>query len=96
MRLKAKRKYTKHIKPTVEEPLLKAIDMQVGGEHYMNMALQPIEFILHNDMGYIEGRVVEYMARWKAKGGIVDLHKSRHLLDIAIEFYEERATEEDE
>lgn len=70
------------------QKLLAALDIQVGGDHYTTMKSQPIDYILKNDLGYVEGRVTEYMARWRKKGGIADLHKARHLLDLAIEHYE--------
>lgn len=82
---RAKRKYTRRT-PTVTSPL----DIQVAGDHYRNMQSQPISYILENDLGYVEGRVTEYMARWRKKGGPLDLQKARHLLDIAIEHYEKK------
>lgn len=62
----------------------KAIDRQVGGDHYTGK-IQPIEFILANDLPFIEGTVIKYLYRWKQKNGIEDLHKARHYLDILIE-----------
>lgn len=58
---------------------------QVGGDHYRKMAIQPIEYILANDLGFVEGSVVKYVSRWKSKGGLEDLEKARHLLAILIE-----------
>ncbi len=58
---------------------------QVGGDHYRKMAIQPIEYILANDPGFVEGAVVKYVSRWKDKGGIEDLEKARHLLAMLIE-----------
>ncbi len=62
-----------------------AIDRQVGGQHYKGAGIQPIEFILSNDLGYIEGNVVKYIYRWKNKRGLEDLEKARHYIDILIE-----------
>ena len=58
---------------------------QVGGDHYRKMAIQPIEYILANDLGFVEGAVVKYVSRWKKKGGIEDLEKARHLLAMLLE-----------
>ena len=58
---------------------------QVGGDHYRKMAIQPIEYILANDIGFVDGAVVKYVSRWKDKGGIEDLEKARHLLAMLIE-----------
>ena len=48
-------------------------------------ANQPIEYILANDLGFVEGAVVKYVSRWQSKGGVEDLQKARHLLSMLIE-----------
>lgn len=58
---------------------------QEGGSHYKNKAIQPVEYIHANGMGFCEGNVVKYISRWKEKGGIQDLEKARHYLDILIQ-----------
>jgi hypothetical protein len=63
----------------------RALDTQVGGNHYTSCAIQPIEFIHANNLGYAEGAVVKYVTRWKHKNGIEDLKKARHFLDLLIE-----------
>jgi hypothetical protein len=62
-----------------------ALDVQVGGQHYKSMPIQPIEYIHANGLGFAEGCVVKYVTRWKAKNGIADLEKARHFLDLLIE-----------
>jgi hypothetical protein len=62
-----------------------AFNVQVGGSHYKEMAIQPIEYILANKLGFAEGTVIKYVSRWRAKGGIDDLRKARHVLDMLIE-----------
>ena len=62
-----------------------ALAEQVGGDHYKTMAVQPIEFILQNDINYIEGCIIKYLCRWRKKNGIEDLEKARHYLAILIE-----------
>jgi hypothetical protein len=61
------------------------LDTQVGGDHYSKLAIQPIDYIIGNGLGYIEGNVVKYVTRWKNKNGVTDLMKARHYLDILIE-----------
>ena len=58
---------------------------QVGGDHYKNMKIQPVEYIHANGLGYFEGNVVKYISRWRSKNGILDLEKARHYLDLLIE-----------
>jgi len=58
---------------------------QVGGSHYKTMKIQPLEYALENNLGVCEHAVVKYVSRWKTKGGIQDLEKARHYIDILIE-----------
>ena len=62
-----------------------ALAAQVGGDHYKHMAIQPVEFIHRNGLGFCEGCVIKYVSRWRAKGGVQDLEKARHFLNILIE-----------
>jgi hypothetical protein len=57
---------------------------QVGGNHYDKMKIQPIAFIVDNDIPFIEGNIIKYVCRWKDKGGVEDLKKAKHYLDILI------------
>ncbi len=68
------------------------LDTQIGGGHYKDCGIQPIEYMLANNLEYIEGAVVKYVTRWKDKNGVEDLKKARHLLDILIEHEAAKAT----
>lgn len=68
-------------KPAKTNPLA----TQVGGGHYKDMVIQPVEFIHANDLGYFEGNVVKYVSRWRKKNGVADLEKARHYIDLLIE-----------
>lgn len=72
-------------KEQVKEQVVKALDVQVGGKHYKNMAIQPIEYIFANGLGFCEGNILKYLSRWRDKGGVEDLRKARHYLDLLIE-----------
>ena len=61
---------------------------QVGGTHYTDMAIQPYEYCLKNGLGPCETNAISYISRWKAKGGLQDLKKAVHTLQILIEFEE--------
>ena len=63
-----------------------ALDTQVGGSHYKNFKIQPVEFIHQNGIGYMAGNVIKYVSRYKEKNGIEDLKKARHYIDMMIEF----------
>jgi hypothetical protein len=69
---------------------LTANDVQVAGTHYKSKAIQPWDYIVGNDLGYLEGNIVKYVSRWKDKGGVDDLKKARHYLDKLIEVNNEK------
>ena len=62
-----------------------ATSKQVGGDHYAVMKIQPIEFILANELGFCEGNVIKYLCRYKRKNGLEDLKKAKQYLDFLIE-----------
>ena len=62
-----------------------ADDRQVGGDHYMDKSIQPWDYIIANNLGYLEGNIVKYISRWKDKGGVDDLRKAQHYLAKLIE-----------
>lgn len=66
-----------------------SLNVQIGGNHYKNFIIQPVEYVWKNDIPFIEGSVIKYVTRWKSKGGINDLRKARHFLDLLIEFNNE-------
>ena len=51
--------------------------------HY-DFAIQPVDFILENNIPFCEGNVIKYISRWKQKNGIEDLLKARHYIDMLI------------
>ena len=66
------------------------LDVQVGGDHYKKLKIQPVEYIQENQIGYMEGNVIKYVTRWKDKNGIADLEKAKHYLDMLIKFHENK------
>ena len=62
-----------------------ANDTQVGGDHYKDKPIQPIEYIFMNKLGFCEGNIIKYVSRWREKGGIEDLRKAEHYLQKLIE-----------
>lgn len=64
---------------------MSALDKQVSGGHYKALAIQPIEYIHANDIPFSEGSVIKYVTRWRTKGGIADLEKAKHFLELLIE-----------
>ena len=64
---------------------MSANDHQVGGGHYKGKAIQPWDYIVANNLGYLEGNIIKYVSRWKDKGGIDDLRKVKHYAEKLIE-----------
>lgn len=64
---------------------MSAIDIQIGGNHYSKMEIQPIEYIMKNKIPYCEANVIKYLSRWRSKNGVEDLRKARHYIDLLIE-----------
>ena len=60
-------------------------DTQVGGNHYQTMKIQPAEFINKNEMKFAEGNAIKYICRHVNKGGLQDLEKAKHYIDMIIE-----------
>ena len=58
---------------------------EVGGNHYKEFQIQPIEFIERNKLGFSAGNVIKYVCRYKHKNGKEDLLKARHYIDLLIE-----------
>lgn len=73
----------------IKEIKMKASNTQIGGNHYSDMAIQPTEFIHKNNLSFIQGNIIKYVCRYKSKGGIEDLNKAKHYIDLLIEFEEE-------
>jgi hypothetical protein len=63
----------------------RALDIQVAGNHYKELAIQPVEYIHANNIGYFEGNVIKYVSRWRNKNGVKDLEKAKHYIDLLIE-----------
>ena len=65
-----------------------ALERQTGGNHYKNMAIQPAEYAEKNGLSLLEGNVIKYISRWKAKGQpLSDLQKAKHCIDLLIEIH---------
>ena len=63
------------------DPLTK----QEGGSHYKDMAIQPVEFITANNLGFLEGNVVKYICRHHAKNGAEDIKKAIHYCELLLQ-----------
>ena len=62
-----------------------ALNKQIAGTHYKSMAIQPVEFITKNSIGFLEGNIIKYVCRHHAKNGIDDIKKAIHYCELLIE-----------
>jgi len=60
---------------------------QIGGTHYSDKAIQPIDFINANQLGFHEGNIVKYITRYKEKNGLEDLRKVEWYIQDLIKQY---------
>ena len=63
----------------------KATDKQIGGSHYKDMEIQPLEYIVANGLDFLEGNIVKYITRHHAKGGAEDIRKVIHYAELLLE-----------
>jgi len=62
-----------------------ALDVQRGGSHYKNMAIQPVEYCHKNKLGTIESSVIKYVSRHQNKNGAEDIKKAIHCLELLLQ-----------
>ena len=73
------------LKDIINEQTTSANQAQHGGTHYKHKAIQPWDYIVSNNIGYLEGNIIKYVTRYKQKNGIEDLRKAQHYLEKLIE-----------
>jgi hypothetical protein len=64
---------------------MSAYKKQIGGSHYKDMAIQPADFINKNKLLFAEGNAIKYICRHQSKGGLQDIEKAIHYLEMIIE-----------
>ncbi len=66
---------------------MSALDVQVGGNHYRQGGIQPVQYIEANKLGYLEGVVVKRVTRHNQPGGKgrEDIEKAIHELQLLLE-----------
>lgn len=82
-------KLTSVVERFAKGELTGAFNKQEGGDHYKDMVIQPFEFLRANNVPHAEGEAIYRLLRWRQKGGIEDLRKVIHTVELMIE-HEER------
>ena len=73
-------------KTDLKKQALKATLKQVGGSHYKDCKIQPVEYIVGNDLTFLEGNIIKYVTRHRRKGeGRKDIEKVIHYCELILE-----------
>ncbi len=67
--------------------------------HYFRFKIEPITFIMQNDIPYAEGNAIKYICRWRWKhktkeAQIEDLKKAKRYIDLILEHEENKSDEQ--
>lgn len=60
-----------------------SLGAEVGGKHYKNYKIQPIELIIACRWDFCQGNIAKYTLRAKYKNGNEDLQKANHYCQLA-------------
>lgn len=69
---------------------METMSTQVGGAHYKEMNIQPLEFAIANRLDFFQKDILKYITRRKGdkEKRLEDLRKAQHYLAIYIESIE--------
>lgn len=73
---------------------MSALNEQIGGDHYKDMAIQPIEFCELNKLSACETLAIKYLCRHRSKNGRQDLEKAIHCIQLLIELVDPESADE--
>lgn len=70
------------------KPVSSSLDKQIGGDHYKKCEIQPVEYIVKNNLNFLEGNIIKYTTRHRQKGeGRADIEKVIHYAQLILEMY---------
>ena len=64
---------------------MSAYKKQIAGSHYINFKIQPSKFVNDNKLLFAEGNAIKYICRHSYKGGVEDIDKAIHYLEMVKE-----------
>jgi hypothetical protein len=79
-----------YVNDQITDAVTQANRKQVGGDHYMNMGVQPWKamesWMTYEEFrGFLKGNAIKYLARSNAKGGVEDVKKAGHYIEKLVE-----------
>ena len=93
----AERKYNKRLDSRLPTPKqeqnvvnnneekAKALDEQIGGDHYKQYPIQPMVYSMANELNACQHTAIKYITRYKNKHGKQDLEKAIHTIQLLME-----------
>lgn len=76
--------------------MAKSLDIQVGGNHYKGLKMQPAELIASLGLDFFSGNILKYISRYKNKGGLEDLRKAEHYVMLKMDLLPEHKSVKDD
>lgn len=67
-----------------------AREQQIEGDHYKKLPIQPFDYSMQNGLDPLQHTIIKYVTRFRDKGGIADLRKAAHCVQMLIEFEESK------
>ena len=68
----------------LEEFSINPLQSQVGGSHYKDLKIQPVEYIHANGFDFLTGNIIKYASRHKNKNGAEDVKKIIHYAELIL------------
>lgn len=59
----------------------------INPNHYLKYEITPTEYIIRNNLNFLEGNVIKYVTRHKDKNREEDIKKAIRYLEIILEYY---------
>ena len=73
-------------KTDIKKKAIQATLKQIGGSHYKDCKIQPVEYIVGNDLTFLEGNIIKYVTRHRRKGeGKKDIEKVINYAEMILE-----------
>ena len=69
----------------IDRHVIEGEQKQTNPDHYSELAIEPLDYIIANKMDFLEGNIIKYVTRYPNKGGVEDLIKAREYIDKLIE-----------
>lgn len=63
-----------------------SLEIQHGGKHYKNLAIQPAEYNHKNEIPFCAAEAIKYLTRYRAKNKEEDIRKAIHFCQMIMEF----------